>query len=130
MTKSELIEKYAVTILVDGCSVQSISELLTRLLEAYDAQRGVEGWHERVAKEWLDPNGELKDDALVPGLVESLAALIAQHAPRGVDVDAVWDAISTYMCKKAGDPPCIIMQAVMITKPELAAALLAAQGER
>lgn len=157
MTKSELIEKYAAMVpryvAIDRLSGNSkgelifddeaITDLFTRLLEAYDAQKPVEGWHLRLADKLLADKQYIAD---MPITRESLAALIASHAPKeyplykiedgkvtqatpqGVDVESVWEELRLDETVEfpnwdgSGEPHFL-----MISKQQLAAALASVQ---
>lgn len=140
MTKSELIEKCRKEIkqhIVDtyGCEetpqyeeeFDDLESILTRLLAEYDAQGGVEGWH----RECGDTIANFVNDnskAGKPTYSAEIAALIASHAPKGVDVDAVWRELGIINASRPIDWTANTF--AVFTKAELTTAIKAAQGEK
>lgn len=103
-----------------------LRSILTRLLSEYDAQRGVDGWQLRLADKLLADKQYIAD---MPITRESLAAVIARHAPKGVDVLApiLWAKLALGEFKTTNSNG---EYTIVITEKKLAAALLAAQGEK
>lgn len=139
MTKSELIEKAWKSIPIHNCRVvdragapfdvidngrlitrDDFTDILTRLLEAYDAQKPVEGWHLRLADKLLTDKQYIAD---MPISRESLAALIASHAPKVVDVEKVWEegTLFLHVCPICN---CLISDCTNPTHHETAIAAL------